>query len=172
MRQRNKKKHLSIFLGTDQRIIWIITLVTNSYLSPWPHPLCKASLLWGFCHYGNHDISSMPVVRFCSREGVNEKRKWRIKWEAACKGWREINQRERERPLFKAERILSASADTLSLSLYVTRATAARRPAWLPSIPLVNLIDEVGPLDSVAISVPQQAMPHPISPLTSSALLL
>lgn len=103
LRQRNKKPS---HFDTYQRIKGIITLVTNSYLSPWPHPLLTASLLWGSCHYGNHDISSMPVVRFCSREGVNEKRKWRIKREAACKGGREINEREeeRERDLYSKQR--------------------------------------------------------------------
>lgn len=55
----------------------VLTLVIHSYLSPGPHPLCTATLLWGFRHHGNRDISSMPVVRFCLGEGVNEMRKWR-----------------------------------------------------------------------------------------------
>lgn len=46
----------------------------------------------------------MPVVRFCSREGVNEKRKWRIKREVAKEGGEEIREgverKERERAVF------------------------------------------------------------------------
>lgn len=80
----------------------------NSYLSdpyfllPLTSPsLSTASLLRGLRHYGNHDISSMLVVRFCSRDGVNEKRKWRIKRAAAKEGEEEMMEgvegKERER---------------------------------------------------------------------------
>ena len=80
-------KHVSKSRGRG-----ILTVVTHSYLSPWPHPLSHRLLLWGFCHYGNRDISSELVVRFCSREGVNEKRKWRIKREAAKEGGEEMRE--------------------------------------------------------------------------------
>lgn len=103
-------KSMKKFICACKQIIQrgILTLVTHSYLSPWPHPLCTASLLWGFCHYGNHDISSVPVVRFCSREGVNEKRKWRIKREAAKEGGEEMREgvegKEREREIHSDQR--------------------------------------------------------------------
>lgn len=154
-----------------QRIKGMITWVTYCYLSPWPRPLCTASLLRGSCHYGNHDISSMPVVRFCSREGVNEKRKWRIKREAACKGGREINKRERERERDLCSKQRGFCQRLQIPFLYRCMLPGQLQHVGLPSIPLVKLIDEVGPFDSMAISVPQQAMPHPISPLTPTALL-
>lgn len=144
-----KKAVLHVHCQPCKQIIGklILTLVTHSYLSPWPHPLCTALLLWGFCHYSNHDISSVPVVRFCSREGVNEKRKWRIKREAAMEGGEEMRgggrKRERERELYSVQRGFCWCLDTLASLLYVTRATAVCRPACLRSIACVSLIDEV-----------------------------
>lgn len=69
---------------------------------------CTDLFLWSFCHYGDHDISTMLVVRFCSCEGVNEKRKWRIKREVSKKGGGEKREKrwmeKRERVVFWAER--------------------------------------------------------------------
>lgn len=80
------KSGSSVHRPACKQIMW----VTFTFIDPqlpfhWPHCLYTASLLEGFCYYGNHDISSMPVVRFCSRksewkEEMEEKKSERLQW--------------------------------------------------------------------------------------------
>lgn len=75
------------------------------------------------------------MVRFCSIEGVNEKRKRRIKREAVKEGGEDMREGvEGEEKAACAEEKGDkdfAGVDTFSSLLYVTRATAACRPLRL-----------------------------------------
>lgn len=108
------------------------------------------------------------------RERVNEKRKWRIKGDAAKEG--ERNEREggrkrRERALFCAERILLVPwIPSLHCCMLPGQLQHVGLPVCLRSIACVSLIDEVRALGQPAISAPLQAMPHPNSLFTSFPL--
>jgi len=113
-------------------MLWgTLTLLTHSYLftdltvSTNPH-CSKASVTMATMTSAAYQWSGFV------HEWVNEKRKWRIK-KRGCRGGTRRNRRGGGK---------KQSVPILISLLYVTRATAACRPAWRRSIPEVDLIDE------------------------------
>lgn len=138
----------------------ILTFLTYSYLSPWPHTL-----------------HSLAAVRLLSRwQPWHQQRaggqvlfergsEWKEEMEDKKRGCEGGRGKKWERGWKKRREILLVSVDTLASLLHVTRATAACRPACLPSIPCVSLIDEVralgqpGHICTSAASAPPPPLP-------------
>lgn len=170
-RKKKGAANLCLLRRVNESRRWrgILTWVTYSYLSPWPHPLlhgivaAKLPSLWQPWH---HQRAGGQVL---FERGGEWKEEMEDKKESAKKGGVEIREGVEERKREREREILLVSVNTLASLQYVTRATAACRPVC-PIHPCVSLLDEVRALGqhghrcTSAVSVsPSTSLRSPLS---------